>query len=165
MNRFALHHFALRFNVFHWFGRKLPAKVAPIHHATANAEHDTKVPFIDPECLRRKKTDLSHLAQAPNNSLYELLQLLVANEGTSAEIAAADTAIRLAFMQAFYHGIADVNIHAATAPTTPTEGALEELLGLNSARSHLDQQLRGNVDAFLRAWKAMALDGHGHAPA
>lgn len=141
----------LPFDVNHEFARK---QVTP---PAAITTHSAETLIYHPDCLRRKQTDLSHLAQAPNNTLYELLQLVAANQIASAEIAAVNMAILLAFIDAFYHAIPAEDIDADTAPTVPAADALEELQSLLSARSHVDQQLRGNVDAFLRAWQQMAL--------
>lgn len=118
---------------------------------------DAKIPIIHPDCLRRKQFDLRLLAHRPNNTLFELLGLVCANQIASAEIANLDRAILLAFIAAFYKDLPAAAMHAATPPTTPTESDLEELQGLLSARSHVDQQLRGNVDAFNHAWQKMGL--------
>lgn len=101
-----------------------------------------------PDCLCDKQVKLCDLTQAPNPSLYELLQLLAENQVASTEIADLDMAILKAFLKAFYSDTPGVDICAATSTITPQEAHLAELLALLDARGYVDTLLKGNVAAF-----------------
>ena len=166
MRLFSLQNFSLRLKVLQWFGRR-PRDTATTTTTTATgamANDAIQLPLYHPECLRRKQVNLSHLAQAPNNTLYELLHLVGANHVASAEIAKIDSEIFLAFLEAFYKDMTAAQISPEATPTTPQKEALQTLLALRDERALVDGQLKGNVNAFQDAWQKMRLSESDIAP-
>jgi hypothetical protein len=106
----------------------------------------------------------SQMAQAPNTTLYNLLQMLEANQAARTEIVTIETAIYHAFINAFYNGMPAESINASAQPTTPKEVALAELVGLLDARGNLEGQLNANLNAFHVAWQNMGLSESDIAP-
>ena len=113
--------------------------------------------WVNPHCLRRQETDPPQLAQAPNATVYDLLQLLGANKAAIEEMVTIANDTYHAFIQAFYNGMPAASINASAQPTTPKEVALLELVGLLSARDGLDAQLNANGNAFHDGWQNMGL--------
>ena len=120
--------------------------------------------WVNPHCLRRKEADLSQLAQAPNTTVYDLLQLLETNKAAIEEMVIIANDTYHAFIQAFYNGMPAASINASAQPTTPKEVTLAELVGLLDARDHLEGQLNANGNAFHDGWQNMRLSESDIAP-
>ncbi len=120
--------------------------------------------WANPHCLRRKEADLSQLAQAPNTTVYGLLQLLETNKAAIEEMVIIANDTYHAFIQAFYNGMPTASINASAQTTTPREVAWAELVGLLSARDGLVAQLNANLNAFHDGWQNMGLSESDIAP-